>query len=121
MGVTQPTVKDGSRTCETYQLSLRRKPPEVDDKVSLQLCELLADAIRKGVGTKHLHSRLCEFVSQPCRSCAPDPAVTLARINLPIQGGITANEIDNCSHRQLALSTDRILQILLYTLTSLQR
>jgi hypothetical protein len=113
---TQP-----SRICETYQLGLRRKPPEVDDNVSLQVCELLADAVRKGVETEKLYSLLCEYVSRPCRPCAPDPAVTLARIDLPTDGGITANEIDNCSHRQIALSTDRILQILLFTLNSLQR
>jgi len=109
-----------SRIRETYQLSLRRKPPKMGNDVSLQLYKLLTETIRKGVETEQLHSLLCEVVSQPCRPCAPDPAVILARIDLPIEGGITANDIDNCSHRQLALSTDLILSILLFTLTNRQ-
>lgn len=102
-----------SRIAETFRLSLRPEPPEVDDGVSRQLCEALVEAIRKRVGVEELHVLLCEFLSQPCRPCAPDPALTLARIDLPARGPITAAEIDNCSHRHLALSAEQVLRILL--------
>jgi hypothetical protein len=105
-----------TRISETYQLTLRRKPPEVSDNISQQLCELLIKALRQKMGAAKLHALLCEIVSQPCQPCGPDPAVTLARIDLPVRNPITTGDIDNCSHRHLALSTDRVFQILLCSL-----
>jgi hypothetical protein len=105
-----------TRILETYQLALRRKPPEVNDSISQQLCELVIKAQRQEMGAVRLHALLCELVSQPCQPCGPDPAVTLARINLPVHNPITTSDINNCSHRHLALSTDRVFQILICTL-----
>jgi hypothetical protein len=86
-----------SRIRETFQLSLRKEPPEVDDGLSRQLCELMARAFREGMGEERLHASLCERLSQPCRPCPSDPALTLAKIDIPVQGPITAAEIDNCT------------------------
>lgn len=105
-----------SRIHETYQLALRRKPTEVGNSISQQLCELAIKAQRQEMGAAELHALICELVSQPCQPCGPDPAITLARINLPVRNPITTNDIDNCSHRHLALSADRMFQILLCTL-----
>lgn len=102
-----------SRISETFRLRLRPEPPEADDSVNRELCEVLVNAIREGVRAEELHALLCEFLSQPCQPCAPDPALTLARIDLPAQGTITAAQIDNCSHRHLALSAEQVLRILL--------
>ena len=107
-----------SRICESYQLDFRREPPEVGDPISRKLCNLVAEAIRQGMAAEGLHARLCELVSEPCRPCEPDPAVTLARIDLPASGAITAAHIDNWSHRHLALSADRLFQIVLGALDS---
>jgi hypothetical protein len=123
-GPAQPGSQEesaASRILEAFELGLRREPPEVGDRVDLELCELLADGIRQGAGVERLHRLLCEIVSQPCRPCEPDPGVTLARIDLPARGAVTDAQIDNCSHRHLALSADRLLQVLLCTLGSLGR
>jgi hypothetical protein len=109
------------RIRESYALGLRREPAEGDDRASREFCERLAEAIREGMGAERLHALLSEWVSQPCRPCVPDPAVTLARIDLPARGAITATRIDNWSHRRLALSADRVLQILLCALVGLER
>ena len=109
------------RIRETFRLSLRKEPPEVNDGFGRQLCELVESAFREGMGQERLHASLCELLSQPCRPFAPDPALTLAKIDLPPQGPITAAEIDNCSHRHLALPVDRVLQILLCVVVSLAK
>jgi hypothetical protein len=103
-----------SRIMETFQLSLRQEPPEGEDRVSRRICEALMNAIREGVRQEELHRLLCECVSHPCRPSGPDPALTLARIDIPAEGSITAEQIDNYSHRHLALSVEQILRILLY-------
>jgi hypothetical protein len=110
-----------SRMRETYALGLRREPPEGEGHTSREFCKRLQEAIREGMGAGRLHALLGEWVSQPCRPCMPDPAVTLARIDLPARGAITAAEINNWSHRPLALSADRVLQILVCALVGLER
>jgi hypothetical protein len=107
-----------SRILETFRFELRRTPPEEDDPISLQLCRLVADAVRQGIGAERFHRLLCEVVSQPCPPCTEEPGVTLARIDLPPRGPITKAQIDNCSHRHLVLSTDRIVHILLCLVAS---
>ena len=105
-----------NRIRETYRLALRRKPPEVTYNVSRQLCDLVIKGKRQVMGADRLHAMLCELVSQPCPPSGPDPAITLARINLPVRNPITTSDIDNCSHRHLAISLDRVFQILFRTL-----
>jgi hypothetical protein len=73
-----------TRIFETYQLTLRQKPPEISDDISQQLCELVIKALREGMGAVRLHALLCELVSQPCQPCESDPAVTLARIDFSV-------------------------------------
>jgi hypothetical protein len=57
----------------------------------------------------HLNEFLSEFITDRCRTCVPDPCdrehhcVCLARVEAWPDGEI--GEIDNCSARQLALST----------------
>jgi len=102
-----------SRIRETFQLSLRPEPPDEEDEVSRRICKTFINAIREGVRQEELHRLLCECVSHPCHPRAPDPAVTLARIDIPGEGSITEGQIDNCSHRHLALSVEQILRILL--------
>lgn len=112
----EPGQEDGiapSRIGETFRLSLRPEPPEVNDGIDRHLCEALVAAIREGAGAERLHALLCELLARPCRPCAPDPALTLARIDLPARGPITVAEIDNCSHRHLVLSAEQVLHILL--------
>jgi hypothetical protein len=108
-----------SRIIETFHLSLRPEPPEVDDGNDRQLCEALATAVREKATTERLHALLCGLLTRPCRPCAPDPALTLARIDLPARGPITAVQIDNCSHRRLALSAEQLLRILLCVIANL--
>ncbi len=107
-----------SRVRETFQLSLRPQPPDEEDEVSRRICKTLINAIREGVRQEEMHRLLCECVSQPCHPCPPDPALTLARIDIPEEGSITEGQIDNCSHRRLALSVEQILCILLAIATS---
>ncbi len=102
-----------SRVMETFQLDLRAEPPDEEDRVDKRICKTLISAIRKGVKQEELHRLLCECVSSPCHPCTPDPALTLARIDIPAEGSITKKQIDNWSHRHLALSVDHILRILL--------
>ena len=102
-----------SRVMETFELSLRLEPPDEEDGVSNRICETLINAIREGVRQEELHRLLCECVSYPCHPCAADPALTLARIDIPGEGSITEVQIDNWSHRHLALSVDQILRMLL--------
>ena len=110
-----------ARVHEGYHLSLRRQPPEIDEPFSLQLCRSAADAIREGGQAEQLHAILCKLVSRPCHPCVSDPALTLARISRQDGGAITAAEIDNCSHRHLALSMDLMLHLLLCLAGSQER
>lgn len=110
-----------SRIVETFHLEVRSTPPEVGEGMSEKFCQRLSDAIRQGAGAERLHRLLSEFVSQPCPPCAEDPALTLARIDLPARGDLTEAAIDNHSYRRLALSTDRIYQILLCLLGNMGR
>jgi len=89
--------------------------------IDRQLCESLAVAVREKMEAERLHALLCELLTQPCRPCAPDPALTLARINLPARGPLTAVQIDNCSHRRLVLSAEQVLRILLCVIANLGR
>jgi hypothetical protein len=121
-GMGEPGLENNavpSRIIETFHLSLRPEPPELDDDVDRQLCEGLATAIREKADAERLHALLCELLTRPCRPCAPDPALTLARIDLPTRGPITAAQIDNCSHRRLALSAEQLLRIFLCMIANL--
>jgi hypothetical protein len=73
----------------------------------------LAAAEETGWQANRLHGLLCELISRPCRPCISDPALTLARIGKRRRSQITAADIDNCSHRHLALSMDLMLQLFL--------
>ena len=110
-----------SGIAETYRLSLRPESPETDDGIDKQLCESLATAIGERMEAERLHALLCELLTRPCRPCIPDAALTLARISLPSRGPLTAAQIDNCSHRRLALSAEQVLRILLCVIANLGR
>ncbi len=110
-----------SRIRETFCVALRRGPPEGEDRTSRELCTWVVEALRQGADAVALHALLAQWVSRPCRPCAPDPAVTLARIDLPARGPVTAAQIDNWTHRPLALSTGRILELLLCALEGMVR
>jgi hypothetical protein len=108
-----------SRIVESFHLEVRSTPPEVGEGMSEKFCQRLSDAIRQGAGAERLHRLLSELISQPCRPCAEDPALTLARIDLPARGELTEAGIDNHSYRRLALATERIYQLLLCMMSSL--
>jgi hypothetical protein len=110
-----------SRIREGFGLSLRREPPAGEDWASRELCARLSEVVREGGSAEGLHAFVAAWVSQPCRPCAPDPGVTLARIDLPTTGPITAAKIDNWSYRPVALSTGQMLQLLLCALAALGR
>lgn len=121
---TAPPVESGeatasSRTVETFRLGLRREAERPDPGDQRPLWELVAHARQQGAGVEQLRELLCETLCQPCPPCQADPAVTLARIELPARGRLTREAIDNCSHRRLVLSTDQILQVLLGLLAGL--
>jgi len=112
-------VSEPSRTLESFKLCVRFEPPETADRVSSQLSELLVKVIREKLKAEQLHALLCEHLSQPCRPCDPDPVVTLAQVLIPSQGPITVTDIDNCSYRHLALSTDLLLGMVVHILGNL--
>jgi hypothetical protein len=74
---------------------------------------LVAEAVQHGADAERLRKVLCERLSKPCPPCLPDPALTLARIELPASGPLTSDAVDNCSHRRLLLSTDQFLEVVL--------
>jgi hypothetical protein len=108
-----------SRTLESFQLRVRKEPPQDGEDPQQAFCELVAAALQQPVDANRLHRMLCDLLSQPCPPCEPDPAITLARIDLGPGGEVVAGGIDNCSHRRLVLSQDQILQILLCLLARL--
>ena len=112
-------VSEPSRFLESFKLSVRAEPPETADRISSQLSELLVKVIREKLKAEQLHALLCEHLSQPCRPCDPDPVVTLAQVLIPTQGPITVADIDNCSYRHLALSTDLLLGMVVHILGNL--
>jgi hypothetical protein len=115
----EESESEPSRILESFKLSARHEPPETAYRVSSKLSELLAKAIREKLKAEQLHALLCEHVSQPCMSCDPDPAVILAQVQIPTQGAITVADIDNCSYRHLALSTDLVLGMVVHILGNL--
>ena len=112
-------VSEPSRILESFKLSVRPEPPETADRVSSQLSELLVKAIREKLKAEQLHALLCEYLSQPCRLCDPDPGVTLAQVLIPSQGAIAVADIDNYSYRHLAVSTDLLLGMVVHILGNL--
>ena len=108
-----------SRTVETFRLGLREEAEHSEAGGEAPLWEVVAKALQQGADAERLRKLLCERLSQPCPPCQADPAVTLARIELPPRGPLTMEAIDNCSHRRLVLNTDQVLHVVLGLLAGL--
>lgn len=101
-----------SRILETFQLGVRAEPVARPSDLDQELVEKIAAAIRRREGPEALYALLSQAVSQPCSSPVADAALTLAAVDLPIEGPILAEHIHNHTHREIVLSSARIFELL---------
>jgi hypothetical protein len=106
-----------SSILETYKLDVWDQPPEASDHNRSGFNELLEEAGSTDLDVKHFWKQVCEFVIQPCNPCAPNPALTLAKVTIPIKGPITTADIDNCTYRPVAVSMEILIRMLFKTLS----
>ncbi len=98
-----------SRIEEGYRLSLRREPVAHEKGSRNGLLETMAEVSREGASAEALYQLVVGFVSRPCSPIPRDHALTLAAVDLR-QGPISAEHIDNLTHRRIVLSPARVLE-----------
>lgn len=108
-----------SRTRSGFSVEVGITPPEVPEK----LRDVIGDLLQ--CGREDLHEWLCNWITDPCWACAPDPCgkdplcVGLARVRV-IPGGKVVR-VDNCCIRPLVLPTVLIGELARYAVDHTRR
>ena len=108
-----PTLGDdcsGEQRCapgtirERYEIAIREgKAPEMHLRCSIP------DLV---TGDKLDYGLLARHVSQPCRSCAEDPCITLANVCLPVEGAQPSDEDIDITVRPIVYTNDLLFEII---------
>jgi len=108
-----------SRTRSGFSVEVRLNPPEVPEKLK----DVIGDLLQ--CEHERLHEWLCDWITDPCWSCVPDPCgkdhqcVGLARVRV-VPGGRVV-DIDNCCIRPLVLPTVLIGELTRYAVDHIRR
>jgi hypothetical protein len=108
-----------SRTRSGFVVDVGLTPPERPNK----LRDIIGDLLQ--CEHENLHEWLCEWITDPCWSCAPDPCgkdhkcVGLARVRVVPHGRVV--HIDNCCVRPLVIPTVLLGELTRYAVEQARR